>query len=93
MVLEHGYNTKLESAQHKNYCRKQKTNLYFILVKFSYKQQREEKLYFAGNMEDAEMSTEEENHPENTLNREEENITNGEIWVELNDCQDNKSEL
>ena len=39
------------------------------------------------------MSIEEKHHPENPLNREEENIRDGEIWVDLNDRQDNKSEL
>ena len=43
-------------------------------------------------MADAEMSVEEEHHPENPLNREEENIRDGEIWVDLNHRQDNKSE-
>ena len=44
-------------------------------------------------MADDEMSVEEEHHPKNPLNREEENIRDGEIWVDLNDSQDNKSEL
>ena len=44
-------------------------------------------------MPDVEMSIEEEHHPKNHLNREEENIRDGEIWVDLNDSQDNKSEL
>ena len=33
-----------------------KNNLYFILVKFSYKHKIEEQLYFVGNMANAEMS-------------------------------------
>ena len=43
-------------------------------------------------MADVEMFAEEEHHPENPLNREEENIRDGEIRVELNDSQDNKFE-
>ena len=44
-------------------------------------------------MADGEICAEEEHHPENNLNREEENIRDGEIWVDLNDSQDNKSAL
>ena len=43
-------------------------------------------------MADAEMSAEEEHHLENALNNEEGNLRDGEIWVDLNDSQDNKSE-
>ena len=39
------------------------------------------------------MSAEEERHPQNPLNREEGHLRDGEIWVDLNDIQDNKSEL
>ena len=44
-------------------------------------------------MADAEMSIEEERHPENPLNNEEGNLRDGEIWVDLNESQDNKIEL
>ena len=44
-------------------------------------------------MADAEMSTKEECHPENTLNHEEGNLKDGEIWVDLKGSQDNKYEL
>ena len=44
-------------------------------------------------MADDEMSSEEECHPENPLNHGEGNLRDGEIWVDLNDSQDNKSEL
>ena len=93
MVLEHDYITRPELFQHQNYYKKQITNFYFIFVKFSYKQQREEQLYFAGNMADAEMSAKEEHDPENPLNCEEGKLRDGEIWVDLNNNQDNKSKL
>ena len=64
-----------------------------FLVKFSYKQQREAQLYFAGNMADAETSTEEERNPENPLDNEDGNLWNVEIWVDINDIRYNKSEL
>ena len=44
-------------------------------------------------MADVEMSAEEECRPENPLNNEEGNLMDGEFWVNLNDNQDNKSEL
>ena len=44
-------------------------------------------------MEDAEMSVEEELHPENPLNDEEGNLRDGDIQVDLNENQDNKYEL
>ena len=44
-------------------------------------------------MVDADMSAKEEHHPKNPLNREEENIRDGDIWVDINDIQDNKSKL
>ena len=44
-------------------------------------------------MDDAEMSVEEEHHHEIPLNNKRDNIRDGEFWVELNDSQDNKSEL
>ena len=40
-------------------------------------------------MADAEMSAEEEHHLANPLNHEEGNLRDGEIWVDLNDSQDN----
>ena len=52
------------------------------MVKFSYKQQREEQLYFAENMANEEMPADEECHPENPLNNEEGNLRDGEIWVD-----------
>ena len=39
------------------------------------------------------MYVEKERQPENILNREERNLRDEEIWVDLNDSQDNKSEL
>ena len=36
---------------------------------------------------------EEEHHPKQPLNVEEGNIRDGEFWVDLNESQDNKSEL
>ena len=39
------------------------------------------------------MSIEEESHPINPINNEEGNLRDGEIWVNLNEIQDNKSEL
>ena len=44
-------------------------------------------------MAEVEMSTEEESHPRNPINNEEGNLKDGEIWVNLNESQDNKSEL
>ena len=44
-------------------------------------------------MADAEVSEEEEIHPDNPLNNEEGNLMYGEIWINLNKIQDNKSEL
>ena len=44
-------------------------------------------------MEDAEMSAEKEHHHEIPLNNEMGNLRDGEFWVDLNDSQDNKSEL
>ena len=44
-------------------------------------------------MEDVEMSAEEEHHLENPLNNEKGDLRDGEIWVDLNDNQYNKSEL
>ena len=44
-------------------------------------------------MANAEMSAEEERHPEHPLNNEKGNLRDGEIWIDLNDSQDNKSEL
>ena len=44
-------------------------------------------------MADAEMYVEEERHLENRLNNEEGKLKDGEIWVYLNDSQDNKFEL
>ena len=44
-------------------------------------------------MADAEMSAQEGRHTENPLNNEEGNLRDGEIWVDLNNNQDNKSEL
>ena len=41
-------------------------------------------------MADAKMSAEEERHPTNHLNNEEGNLRDGEIWVDLNEIQDNK---
>ena len=38
------------------------------------------------------MSTEEERRPKQPLN-EEGNLRNGEFWIDLNESQDNKSEL
>ena len=38
-------------------------------------------------MSDAEMSADEERHPENPLNNEEENLRDGEIWVDLKNNQ------
>ena len=45
------------------------------------------------NMADVGMSIEEESHPRNTINNEEGNLRDGEIWVNLNEIQDNKYEL
>ena len=42
-------------------------------------------------MADAEMSTKQEIHWENPLNNEEDNLRDGEIWVNFNDSQANKS--
>ena len=44
-------------------------------------------------MEDADMFAEEEHHHEIPLNNEKGNLRDGEFWVDLNDSQDNKSEL
>ena len=44
-------------------------------------------------MEDVGMSAEEERHPEQPLNNEEGNLRDGELWVDINESQDNKSEL
>ena len=44
-------------------------------------------------MADAGMSVEEEPLPGNPLNNEEGNLRDGEIWVTLNESQDNKYEL
>ena len=44
-------------------------------------------------MADAEMFAEEERRPEHPLNNEEGNLRDGEICVDLNDSQDNKSKL
>ena len=44
-------------------------------------------------MTDAEISIEEEQHQGNPLNNEEGILRDGEIWVDLNDSQDNKYEL
>ena len=37
------------------------------------------------------MSTEEESHPRNPINNEEGNLRDGEIWINLNESQYNKS--
>ena len=55
--------------------------------------QRELQIYLVGNMVGAGMSTEEEHCPEQPLNNEEGNIREREFWVDLNEIQDNKSEL
>ena len=39
------------------------------------------------------MSAEEESHPRNPINNEEDNLRDGNIWVNLNESQDNKYEL
>ena len=39
------------------------------------------------------MFAEEEPHPRNPINNEEDNLMDGEIWVNLNESQDNKFEL
>ena len=39
------------------------------------------------------MSAKEESRPINPINNEEGNLRDGEIWVNLNESQDNKSEL
>ena len=57
------------------------------------KQKEKDNCILQENMADAEMSIEEERHPENPLNNEEGNLRDGEILVDLNDSQDNKSEL
>ena len=57
----------------------------FILVKFSYKHQREEELRFVGSIENVEMSTEKGCRPENPLNNEQGNLRDGELRVDLND--------
>ena len=44
-------------------------------------------------MENAGMSAKEESQPRNPMNNEEDNIREGEIWVDLNESQDNKYEL
>ena len=44
-------------------------------------------------MVDVETSTEEERNPENHLDNEEGNLWDVEIWVDINDIQDNKSKL
>ena len=44
-------------------------------------------------MVDVEMYEKQEHHPKNPLNHEEGNLRDGEIWVDLNDSQDNKYEL
>ena len=44
-------------------------------------------------MADAEMSVEEEIHPDNPLTNEEGNLRDGDILVDLNENQDNKYEL
>ena len=44
-------------------------------------------------MADAWIPAEEERHPENPLIKEEGNLRDGEISVDLNDSQDNKSKL
>ena len=59
--------------------------------KFSYTAKRSTHI-FAGNMADAGMSTEEEHHPEKPWNQEVK-LRDGELWVDLNESQDNKSEL
>ena len=43
-------------------------------------------------MEDARMPAEEERRPKQPLN-EEGNLRDGEFWVDINESQDNKSEL
>ena len=43
-------------------------------------------------MADVEMSVEQERHSKYPLNNKEGNLKDGEIWVDLNDSQDNKSE-
>ena len=57
------------------------------------KQKEKDNCILQENMADAEMYAEEEHHPENPLNHEEGNLSDGEIWVNLNDSQDNKLKL
>ena len=45
------------------------------------------------NMANVGMSTEEESHPRNTINNDEGNLRDGEIWVNMNEHKDNKYEL
>ena len=61
------------------------------MVKLSYNHQIEAHLYVVGNMVDGEMLAENEYNPENPLDNEDDNLRDGEIWVDLNDSQDNKS--
>ena len=55
------------------------------MVKLSYNHQIEAHLYVVGNMVDGEMLAENEYNPENPLDNEDDNLRDGEIWVDLND--------
>ena len=66
--------------------------MFILSWKFSYTQQREVQIYFAGNSADAGMSTEEEHHPKKPIN-EEVKLRDGELWVDINESQDNKYKL
>ena len=93
MVSEHGFNTRIEQAQHTTALENNKLTHFYFVLKFSYTQQREVHIYFAGNMADAGMCAKEECLPEQPINNEEGNIRDGESWVYINEIQDNKSEL
>ena len=67
VVLEHGFSTRPEQAQHKTAIENNKTNSCLFCLENSLRHKREVQIYFAGNMEDAGMSTKEERYPEQPL--------------------------
>ena len=86
MVIELGLN-RLNTYAGKE---TKKTDFYFIIGLNSLTKQKEkDNCILQETMADAEMSAEEERHPENPLNNEEGNLKDGEILVDLNDIQDN----